>query len=99
VPIGNPSGSQGWPVRFPPWHAVADPRVYLFSYPYAAVGELFGMTGDASTDAVSLFWQEARIPVFGSPPEDWNKLSEVVEKVGVPGVTFGTIVWDSTMNR
>jgi hypothetical protein len=78
--------------RFPPWHAEADPRVYLFPYPYAAVVEFFGMTGAASTDAVSLFWQEARVPVFGSLPEDWDKLSEVVEKVGVPGVTFGTIV-------
>jgi hypothetical protein len=72
-----------------PWHAEPNPRAYLFDPPYLAVVEFFGALGDGSVDAVSAFW--LREPVFGSPPEDWDKLKDLVEKVGMPGA-FGTII-------
>ena len=74
-----------------PWQAEPDVHAYLFDPPYLAVVEFFGALGDGSVDAVSVFWQEARVPVFGSPPEDWDKLKDLVEKVGMPGA-FGTIL-------
>jgi hypothetical protein len=78
--------------RFPPWHSEPGPRFYLFPLPFTALSVFFATVGDASTDALAVFFEEARVPVFGSPPEDWKKLSEVLEKIGVPGAAFGTIV-------
>ena len=78
--------------RFPPWHAESGPRAYLFSDPFQAVTEYFGTIGEVSIDALGVFWEEARVPVFGSPPEDWARLSEVVGKAGGPGLMYGTIV-------
>jgi hypothetical protein len=77
-------------VRILPWH-VQRPRAYLFENPYQAVAEFFGAVQEASVDAASLFWLEARIPTFGSPPKDWEKLSDLANKVGETGV-FGMIV-------
>ena len=77
--------------RVLPWH-VQRPRAYLFEHPYQAVDQFFIAIGEEnSDDAASAFWSEARVPTFGSPPEKWEKLSDVVDKVGVPGA-YGAIV-------
>jgi hypothetical protein len=74
--------------RILPWH-VQRPRAYLFEDPYQAVAQFFGAFFEISMD--SLFWKEARVPTFGSPPEKWERVSDIVEKVGGTGA-FGMIV-------
>jgi hypothetical protein len=79
--------------RVVPWHLQRS-RGYLLEDPTQAVAEFFdAVIEGADGYAGNAFWDEARVPTFGSPPEKWEKLSEVVEKVSVPGAAaYGTII-------
>jgi hypothetical protein len=78
--------------RVVPWH-LQRARGYLLEDPAQAVAEFFDAVIEwADGYAGNAFWDEARVPTFGSPPEKWEKLSEVVEKMSVPGAAYGAII-------
>jgi hypothetical protein len=56
----------------------------IFSFPDAqtAVASLFRavMTDAFFDQLVAVFWDEARVPVFGSAPQEWVKLTELLGK-------------------
>jgi len=57
---------------------VVHPRFRRFETPFDAATEYLSAAGDLPPSLTVLFWREARIPVFGSPPEGWTRLAEML---------------------
>jgi hypothetical protein len=58
-------------------------RIFRFEDAEEAVSSLFDavMTDSFSGQLAAIFWDEVRIPVFGSAPQDWVKLADLVHRL------------------
>lgn len=78
--------------REPPWSPRAGFEVYRFDSPHQAANEYFAVAGEYAPSLLDIFWREARMPTFGSPPEGWIRLADAIGKSGTTGVLAAIVV-------
>jgi hypothetical protein len=67
--------------------------IFLFHSPETAINAFFdaAMTDRFASQVVQVFMDEARVPVFGSAPQEWMKLSDLLVKSRSPEAAVAVV--------